>query len=107
MCDCVETLKPKLAALNTEFVFAYYQGADMKLKATIQIAVKKRDGRGKRPALVQINFCPFCGESWGGEASEKDELKTKLRYALAALESGDPEMRELVLNMEPVSVGEK
>ena len=65
MCDCVAELDEKLKEYNTEFdKVIYFEKPDMRMKSTIQIAMKKIEPRGKKPIRLFLAYCPFCGEKW-------------------------------------------
>ena len=65
MCDCMEKMNAKLAALNGRLseTFGFpHDGGTSVTYPTIQ--VEKLNKRGKSPPLAIPTFCPFCGEKY-------------------------------------------
>lgn len=63
MCDCIEKLDESLKEYNTAFdKVVYFEKPDMRMKSTIQIALKKINPRGAKPIRLFLAYCPFCGE---------------------------------------------
>jgi hypothetical protein len=83
-CDCIETVDKKLAdknlALDTSIVF----GKDMSTAdAVLTISTHWKDSskkkRGKKPTMLLVTFCPFCGTRAAKPVTGDDSETTTIR----------------------------